>query len=171
MKRSSRRDFLASAAGTSAVTFWIPKKVHGYSRAHVTDTKSTKGVSKWDLDTPALVLDLDKLEQNIAAMRTSLAATKVGVRPHAKTHKSADIAKTATGGRRRRYLHREADRGGDALRRGHPENLHDDRESEQGEDSAGDESAEEESRIHPGGRLPAERARSVGRREGGRRHG
>jgi D-serine deaminase-like pyridoxal phosphate-dependent protein len=55
--------------------------------------KSIRGVSKWDLDTPALVLDLDKLEQNIAAMRASLAATKVGARPHGKTHKSADIAK------------------------------------------------------------------------------
>src|SRR5688572_29620516 len=93
MTRSSRRDFLASAAGTSAATFWIPKKVYGYSRAHAVDTKSSRGVSKWDLDTPALVLDLDKLEQNIAAMRASVAGTKVGVRPHAKTHKSADIAK------------------------------------------------------------------------------
>jgi D-serine deaminase-like pyridoxal phosphate-dependent protein len=93
MKRASRRDFLASAAGTSAVTFWIPKKVHGYSRAHVTDLKASRGVSKWDLDTPALVLDLDKLEQNIAALRASLAGTNVGARPHAKTHKSADIAK------------------------------------------------------------------------------
>jgi 3-hydroxy-D-aspartate aldolase len=93
MKKPSRRDFLASAAGTSAVTFWIPKKVHGYSRAHVIDMKSSKGISKWDLDTPALVLDLDKLDQNIAAMRTSLASTKVAARPHAKTHKSADIAK------------------------------------------------------------------------------
>jgi D-serine deaminase-like pyridoxal phosphate-dependent protein len=93
MKRASRRDFLASAAGTSAVTFWIPKKVHGYSRSHVTDLKSSRGVSKWDLDTPALVLDLDKLEQNIAALRASLAGTNVGARPHAKTHKSADIAK------------------------------------------------------------------------------
>ena len=93
MKRSSRRDFLTSAAGTSAATFWMPKKVYGYSRAHVTDMKSSRGVSKWDLDTPALVLDLDKLEQNIAAMRASLAGTKVGARPHAKTHKSADIAK------------------------------------------------------------------------------
>jgi D-serine deaminase-like pyridoxal phosphate-dependent protein len=55
--------------------------------------KSTRGMSKWDLDTPALVLDLDKLDQNIATMRKSLAATKVGARPHAKTHKSAEIAK------------------------------------------------------------------------------
>jgi D-serine deaminase-like pyridoxal phosphate-dependent protein len=94
MSRSSRRDFLTSAAaGSTAATFWIPKKVYGYSRAHVTDLKSSRGVSKWDLDTPALVLDLDKLEQNIAAMRGYLAGTKVGARPHAKTHKSADIAK------------------------------------------------------------------------------
>ena len=93
MSRSSRRAFLASAAGTSAASFWMPKKVFGYSRAHVVDLKSSRGISKWDLDTPALVLDLDKLEKNIAAMRTYLAGTKVGFRPHAKTHKSADIAK------------------------------------------------------------------------------
>jgi len=93
MNRPSRRDFLTSAAGTSAATFWVPKKVYGYSRAHVIDAKGSRGVSKWELDTPALVLDLDKLEQNIAAMRTSLASTKVGARPHAKTHKSAEIAK------------------------------------------------------------------------------
>ena len=93
MSRSSRRAFLASAAGTSAATFWMPKKVFGYSRAHVVDLKSSRGVSKWDLDTPALVLDLDKLEKNIATVRTHLAGTKVGFRPHAKTHKSADIAK------------------------------------------------------------------------------
>ncbi len=93
MTGPSRRDFLTSAAGTTAVTFWVPKNVHGYSRAHVIDAKATRGISKWDLDTPALVLDLDKLEQNIAAMRASLASTKVAARPHAKTHKSADIAR------------------------------------------------------------------------------
>jgi 3-hydroxy-D-aspartate aldolase len=71
----------------------MPKKVFGYSRAHVVDLKSSRGISKWDLDTPALVLDLDKLEKNIATMKASLAGTKVGFRPHAKTHKSADIAK------------------------------------------------------------------------------
>jgi D-serine deaminase-like pyridoxal phosphate-dependent protein len=50
-------------------------------------------MSKWDLDTPALVLDLDKLDQNIAKMRSSLTGTGVAARPHAKTHKSSDIAK------------------------------------------------------------------------------
>jgi D-serine deaminase-like pyridoxal phosphate-dependent protein len=95
MSQPSRRDFLTSAAGsTAAATFWVPKQVNGYSRAHVTDAlKVKRGISKWDLDTPALVLDLDKLEQNIAAMQSSLGKTKVASRPHAKTHKSADIAK------------------------------------------------------------------------------
>jgi D-serine deaminase-like pyridoxal phosphate-dependent protein len=96
MKSSSRRDFL-TVAGSTAATFWMPKKVHGYKKAetmaHVTDLKSSRGVSKWDLDTPALVLDLDKLDQNIAKMRASLSGTGVAVRPHAKTHKSSDIAK------------------------------------------------------------------------------
>ena len=93
MNKPSRRDFVASTAGATAATFWIPKQVHGYSRAHVTDLKASRGVSKWDLDTPALVLDLDKLDQNIAAMRVFLAGTKVAARPHAKTHKSAEISK------------------------------------------------------------------------------
>src|SRR5688572_21386940 len=51
------------------------------------------GISKWDLDTPALCVDLDKLERNIAKMQRSLAANKLGARPHAKTHKCAAIAK------------------------------------------------------------------------------
>ena len=93
MNKPSRRDFVASTAGATAATFWIPKQVHGYSRAHVTDLKGSRGVSKWDLDTPALVLDLDKLDQNIGGMRAFLASTKVAARPHAKTHKSAEISK------------------------------------------------------------------------------
>jgi D-serine deaminase-like pyridoxal phosphate-dependent protein len=51
------------------------------------------GVSKWELDTPALCVDLDKLEQNIATMRTRLGATKMASRPHAKTHKCPAIAR------------------------------------------------------------------------------
>ena len=96
MKQATRRDFL-TAAGTAAATFWVPRNTHGYSMAEaiarVEGRNGGKGLSKWDLDTPALVLDLDKLEANIAKMRTSLAGTGVGIRPHAKTHKSTDIAK------------------------------------------------------------------------------
>ena len=48
---------------------------------------------KSELDTPALCVDLDKLERNIAKMQRTANANKIGVRPHAKTHKCAAIAK------------------------------------------------------------------------------
>ncbi|HYM21803.1 MAG TPA: alanine racemase, partial [Vicinamibacterales bacterium] len=50
------------------------------------------GASKWDLDTPALCVDIDALDRNIAAMQRALAPTGVASRPHAKTHKCAAIA-------------------------------------------------------------------------------
>ena len=45
------------------------------------------------LNTPALIVDLDALEANIAAMAAFGRASGVALRPHAKTHKSADIAR------------------------------------------------------------------------------
>lgn len=48
-----------------------------------------------DLPTPALILDLDALDANIAAMTARAGA--VPLRPHAKTHKSADIARRQRG--------------------------------------------------------------------------
>ncbi|HEV3492860.1 MAG TPA: alanine racemase, partial [Reyranella sp.] len=49
--------------------------------------------SRRSLNTPALVLDLDMLDRNIAEMATFAKAHKVNLRPHSKTHKSADIAR------------------------------------------------------------------------------
>src|SRR5262245_22726216 len=51
------------------------------------------GESKWSLDTPALCVDLDVLDRNIARMQAALARNGVASRPHAKTHKCAAIAK------------------------------------------------------------------------------
>ncbi|MBV9420074.1 MAG: alanine racemase, partial [Alphaproteobacteria bacterium] len=45
------------------------------------------------LQTPALVLDLDAFERNVAAMVAHAKRADIGLRPHAKTHKSAEIAK------------------------------------------------------------------------------
>lgn len=44
------------------------------------------------VDTPALILDLDAFEANLAAMKHAVAGRAV-LRPHAKTHKSAVIAR------------------------------------------------------------------------------
>jgi 3-hydroxy-D-aspartate aldolase len=48
--------------------------------------------SRAALDTPALIVDLDALERNIAAMVAAARAAGVALRPHAKTHKSVRIA-------------------------------------------------------------------------------
>ncbi|MBW8297035.1 DSD1 family PLP-dependent enzyme [Sphingopyxis sp.] len=48
--------------------------------------------SRADLNTPVLVLDVEVLDRNIAAMAALIAAKGIALRPHAKTHKSVDIA-------------------------------------------------------------------------------
>jgi 3-hydroxy-D-aspartate aldolase len=49
--------------------------------------------SRQDLNTPVLVLDVDALDRNIARMAELAKAKGVRLRPHAKTHKSVDIAR------------------------------------------------------------------------------
>ena len=53
--------------------------------------------SRADLNTPVLVLDADALDRNIAAMAALTAGKGVALRPHAKTHKSVEIAKRQIG--------------------------------------------------------------------------
>lgn len=50
------------------------------------------GQSFSEIDTPALVLDLDAFERNLVAMAAYTQAHGVRLRPHAKTHKSPEIA-------------------------------------------------------------------------------
>ncbi len=45
------------------------------------------------LDTPAVTIDLDKLEANIARAQAALDVHGIGNRPHIKTHKIPDIAR------------------------------------------------------------------------------
>jgi D-serine deaminase-like pyridoxal phosphate-dependent protein len=46
-----------------------------------------------DVDTPALIVDLDALEGNIARMAGAVDGRAVRLRPHAKSHKCAQIAR------------------------------------------------------------------------------
>jgi 3-hydroxy-D-aspartate aldolase len=46
-----------------------------------------------EVNTPALILDLDAFEKNLAALQKALAGTKVRVRAHAKTHKCPETAR------------------------------------------------------------------------------
>ncbi len=99
MKRrsgSSRRAFLSATAATAA-SVWIPKPVKGFTAAEVQamsiNGRMEVGLSKWDLDTPALCVDLDKLEANIAKGQAIATRNGIATRPHAKTHKCAAIAR------------------------------------------------------------------------------
>ena len=92
----NRRDFLATTSA-SAASLWIPTAVNGYTNDEALQPSENRvvqvGMSKWDLDTPALCVDLDKMEANIAAAQAVLKKNGVAARPHAKTHKCAAIAK------------------------------------------------------------------------------
>jgi D-serine deaminase-like pyridoxal phosphate-dependent protein len=46
-----------------------------------------------ELETPALLIDLDALEANLGEMAAVAARAGVGLRPHTKTHKSPEIAR------------------------------------------------------------------------------
>jgi D-serine deaminase-like pyridoxal phosphate-dependent protein len=50
------------------------------------------GMPVGDIDTPALVVDLDAYERNLDRMAESLAGTQVRLRGHAKTHKCPVVA-------------------------------------------------------------------------------
>ena len=51
------------------------------------------GDSIREIDTPALILDLDKFEANLKRMTDFATRAGVRIRPHAKTHKCAEIAR------------------------------------------------------------------------------
>ena len=90
----SRRSFL-QGAGAAAV--WIPTSVKGYTAAEMrsfsSDDVMELDVSKWDLDTPSLCVDLDALEANLATMQQTVLRNGIASRPHAKTHKCPAIAR------------------------------------------------------------------------------
>ncbi len=54
--------------------------------------KEMIGRSKWDLDTPALVLDLNAMERNIERMSAAFRQAGVGWRPHTKAIKVPALA-------------------------------------------------------------------------------
>lgn len=50
------------------------------------------GMPKWDIDTPALLVDVSAMEQNISKMAKFASAEGVSLRPYIKTHKSTILA-------------------------------------------------------------------------------
>ena len=52
------------------------------------------------VDTPALMVDLDRMDAAIALMASSMADRGVALRPHAKTHKSIEVGRRQVAGAR-----------------------------------------------------------------------
>ena len=50
------------------------------------------GMQETEIETPALIIDLDAFEFNLDTMARRVAATSARLRPHAKTHKSPVVA-------------------------------------------------------------------------------
>lgn len=57
------------------------------------DLSTLHGASVAAIDTPALVLDLDAMDRNLARMTAFARAHRIRLRPHAKMHKSAALAR------------------------------------------------------------------------------
>jgi D-serine deaminase-like pyridoxal phosphate-dependent protein len=90
----SRRRFLQA---TGAAAMILPGAVRGYTAAEMrsfyVNGEMQTNVAKWELDTPALCVDLDALEANLATMQNTLTRNGIASRPHAKTHKTPVIAR------------------------------------------------------------------------------
>lgn len=91
----SRRRFLRSTGGAVAAV-WIPQGAKGFTAAEMRvlaeEGSLSRRVSKWELDTPALCVDLDAMEHNFRRMRETTRRNGIAFRPHVKTHKTPAIA-------------------------------------------------------------------------------
>ncbi|AKP51244.1 alanine racemase [Cyclobacterium amurskyense] len=86
----NRRKFLqySGMAGTAAL---LPG--NAISKSEPLFPENEIGLSKFELETPSLCLDLDIMESNLKKVHENLQGTGIGVRPHTKTHKCPAIAK------------------------------------------------------------------------------
>ena len=88
----SRRNFLKSSLGS--VSVFIPSIKSGLDYNEIKEkVKNGGNISKWEIDTPALLLDMDAFEGNLKKMSEYGGRNNLLVRPHAKTHKCRIISK------------------------------------------------------------------------------
>ncbi len=96
MKTSRRKllqNSLSAAALTAAPELIFAKPKSGYSSTESErHLKEGKSLTKSDLITPCLLLDLDAFESNINKMAAHCKAANIHLRPHGKSHKCPDIA-------------------------------------------------------------------------------
>jgi D-serine deaminase-like pyridoxal phosphate-dependent protein len=87
-----RREFLAAAPAFIGAAH-AGSAMHREEVDRLVERGKTDVLTRADIPTPALVLDLDAFEWNIAKMAGHLRERRKGFRPHGKTHKCPEIAK------------------------------------------------------------------------------
>lgn len=87
----SRRGFLAAASAPALIM--QPRRAHTPSEIDrmIASGRLEQSLTRADIPTPALLLDLNAFEWNIAKMAAHLKARGKGFRPHGKTHKCPEI--------------------------------------------------------------------------------
>jgi len=83
-----RRSFLATT-----MTSGVIAATSGAATSVAAAEMDVSGLTKANIPTPALVVDLNAFEANIQKMADHCRQAKIGYRPHAKTHKCPQIAK------------------------------------------------------------------------------
>lgn len=88
----ARRDFLGTMLAAPAILHGRPYTAAEIER--LLERGDVRGrLSKDDLPTPALLVDLDSFEANVRRMAEHLKRHGVAFRPHGKTHKCGEIAR------------------------------------------------------------------------------
>ena len=91
--KTTRRAFLGTAAASAML---VPPTLRAEDEAawqRASDNAARGRLFRDDLLTPALLLDLDAFEWNVARMAALLKERQRGFRPHGTTHKCPEIAK------------------------------------------------------------------------------
>lgn len=87
--RLNRRKFL-HYTGMAGAALLLPGK--GTASNYPAFASDEIGLSKWELETPSLCLELEVMERNLKNVHERLAGSGIGVRPHIKTHKCPALA-------------------------------------------------------------------------------
>ena len=99
--RRSRREWLRVGFYTAVAPTIMSTRAKAYDiheiEAKLAADGPVSGVTKGDLSTPSLLLDLDVFEANVGRMAAHATEAGLDLRPHAKTHKCSEIARRQVG--------------------------------------------------------------------------
>lgn len=99
--RPSRRDWLRAGLHAAVAPTIMTTQARAYDiddiESRLAAGAGIEGVTKRDLPTPSLLLDLDAFEANVKRMAAHAGGAGLSLRPHAKTHKCSEIARRQVG--------------------------------------------------------------------------